>query len=223
MAFGDDGEQREQSGTPGRQGAQLEDILRWALAGEEAQKAGALDLAAEAFANAIKLETDARIAAQLWDSVGHVRWDQKRYDEAVEAFRESIFRDGTFAGPWHDIAQIRLAEGDAKAALESIREAIRRNPVRAKYWNTLGAIEIRLGRLAQAVASLRHHVELDPDSAAGWANLALAYLKQDRYADAGSACRRSVELDPSRAALDALDEKSTARLLQLACAGSGSR
>jgi protein O-GlcNAc transferase len=223
MPFRDDAERSEQGNTPGQPAADSGDLYRWLLAAEKAQEAGALDLAAEAFANAMRLTSDSKLAAQIWDSVGHVRWDQKRYDEAVEAFRESIFRDGTFAGPWHDIAQIRLAEGDAKAALESIREAIRRNPVRAKYWNTLGVIEIRLGRSAQAVASLRHHVELDPDSAAGWANLALAYLKQDRYGDAGSACRRSVELDPSRAALDALDEKSTARLLQLACAGSGSR
>ena len=220
MAFRDEGDRSEQSGPPGGPAADSGDLLRWVLAGQEARSAGALDLVAEALANAVRLTSDSKLAAQLWDDLGHVRWDQKRYDEAVEAFRESIFRDGHFAGPWHDIAQIRLAEGDAKAALESIREAIRRNPVRAKYWNTRGRIEIHLDRAAEAVTSLMRHLRLDPESAAGWANLALAYLKQARYADARSACRRSIELDPSEAALKVLDEKSAAQLRRLLAQGA---
>ena len=160
-----DRERSAENGANGGPASDREDLFRWLLAGEKAREAGAFDLAAEAFANATRFASDSRMAAQIFDSIGHMRWDQKHYDEALEAFRESIFRDGTFAGPWHDIAQIQLARERPEAALESIREAIRRNPVRAKYWNTRGAIETRLGRFAEAAASLRKANELDQGSA----------------------------------------------------------
>lgn len=103
-----------------------DEIARWFDAAREAYSCGGLDLAADALSNAIRLESDPKHAAQLWDSFGHVRWDQKRYDEAVEAFREAIFRDGLFPGPWHDIAKIRMELGDPAAAVEFMRDRMGR-------------------------------------------------------------------------------------------------
>jgi tetratricopeptide (TPR) repeat protein len=183
--------------SPERPTGDRREVIRWIEASRDARASGALDLAAEALANAINLETDPCFASRLWDDLGHVRWVQKRYDEAIEAFRESIFRDGMFPGPWHDIAQIRLAQGDGARALEAIKEAIRRNPRRAKYWNTRGVIEARLERLAESVTSLERHLQLEPRSAAGLANLGLTYLRQGRYADARAACEKALSIDPS--------------------------
>lgn len=197
MEFGDDGGKREEGSSPDALAGASGDVRRWMIAGFDAQKAGAFDLAAEAFKYAIRLESGPRRASQLWDQLGHVRWDQKRYDDAVEAFRESILRDGTFPGPSHDLAQIRLEQRNAAAAVEFALEAIRRNPGRAKYWNTLGVAEIRLGRFEQAVTSLKRHLELDSRSATGWANLGLAYCKQGFFAEARSACEKALEIGPA--------------------------
>lgn len=194
MGFDDKGEQGEEGNILALASA---DVRRWITVGSDAQKAGAFDLAAEAFKYAILLELEPRRASQLWDQLGHVRWDQKRYDDAVEAFRESISRDGTFPGPWHDIAQIRLEQRNPAAAVEAMKEAIRRNPKRAKYWNTLGVAQMRQGLLVEAVGSLEHFVELEPRSAAGWANLGNAYCKQGRYREALTACEKALEIGPA--------------------------
>jgi superkiller protein 3 len=175
------------------------DAFGWELAGRDAWKSGALDLAAEAFENAIRLESNPIELSNLYDLLGHVHWDQRRLDDAIEAFRVSIFHDGTASGPWHDIAQIRLMQKDPAAAAELLREAIRRKPDRAKYWNTLGVAQIRLGHLDDAVTSLESHVQLDSHSAGGWANLGLAYCKLGRYAEARSACEKALEIGPPTA------------------------
>lgn len=194
MGLDQKGEQGEEANVLASASA---DVRRWVIAGRDAGKAGAFDLAAEAFKYAIRLESEPRRAAQLWDQLGHVRWDQKRYDDAVEAFKESISRDGTFPGPWHDIAQIRLEQRNPAAAVEAMWEAIGRNPKRARYWNTLGVAQMRQGRLAEAVGSFKHFLELEPRSAPGWGNLGNAHCKLGRYPEARAACEKALEIGPA--------------------------
>lgn len=88
-------------------------------------------------------------------TLGKIRLDQGRVDEALRLFEETVALWPRFSSAWFEKALIELRRGDRAAAARSLREAVRANPWFDEAWRRLGDLEREAGHPAEAAIAYR--------------------------------------------------------------------
>lgn len=136
-----------------------------------------------------KLKRDGRPYSVL----GLLYADQKRQEESVAMFRESLDRDPSNAKTWNNLGFVLTSARQYDEAVEALREAVRLDGVVLRYRNNLGFALHASGRPADALQVFR----TTGTPADAHANMALAYELQGTVDKAVQQYHAALENNPN--------------------------
>jgi tetratricopeptide (TPR) repeat protein len=94
--------------------------------------------------------------------VGHLYWEEEKYDEAVAAFEAELRIDPENAKAIAYLGDIAMKRGDNEKALKLLRKAAQlQENVRLAYMDIAGIL-VDQKQYAEALSALRRAVKLDP-------------------------------------------------------------
>ena len=130
-------------------------------------------------------------------TLGELRLQTGRYDEAVSAFMSVLSQQPNHADATLGLAKTYAAAGDHVRAEGTYKSAIQLQP---KYWgvyHSLGAYYFSRSRYEDAIGQFQKVTQLIPDAESGYLNLGAMYFALGRYEDALSVFQQSVRRKPS--------------------------
>ena len=110
----------------------------------------------------------------VWCALGHLRADQKRYDDAAVAYRTAWNLDPTGEEAASGLSAALIDSGKTAEAETVLVKAVEGSPKGASLWNNLGVARTRRGDYAGAVEAFQKAIGLDGDFEAARTNLARA-------------------------------------------------
>ncbi len=134
-----------------------------------------------------------------WCGLGHSYDRLKRYNDAIEAFRQALRINPEYAYAWSSLG---LAYGELKRydeAIEAYRRVLRIDPKNATAWYNIGNTYVLLNLYYDAIGAFRQTLYIDPEFAGARNNLGIAYVKLNRYYDAIEAFRQALRINPKDA------------------------
>jgi tetratricopeptide (TPR) repeat protein len=137
--------------------------------------------------------------ANAWFCLGMAYDELKRYDDAVDAYRQSLRLDpehGNFV--WFFLGGAYEALKRYDDAIEAFRQAaLCANPERAAgVWSLLGHAYGKRKRYDDAIEAYRQSLRIDQKDARTWYMLGMAYDGLKRYDDAIEAYRQALRINP---------------------------
>lgn len=120
---------------------------------------------------------DSSLQPEAFYQLGRYYQGQKRYDQAILAYRKSLAADEGYTEAHNGLGVVYALQGNNTEALEELRIAIRQSPAAAHIYNNLGYACYLQGLYVEAVAALEKSAELKPGNPNTYNNLGLAYAK----------------------------------------------
>jgi tetratricopeptide (TPR) repeat protein len=120
----------------------------------------------------------------------------KRYDKAIEAYREmlEVHPNNEFAGLV--LANLLSNNGDIEGAVAVLNRLLLARPQNADAWFNLGFLHDKSDRLEEAERCFKRAVELKPNLDRAWYGLGLVLVRADRLEEAVEAFKETVKLQP---------------------------
>ena len=109
---------------------------------------------------------------------------QSRYEEAIQAFEESIRVDPYYAQPWNNIGNILVIQSKYDDSIQAFEEAISLDPKYADPWCGKGLALYNLGDYDEAIQAFDEAIRLDPGFALAWNNKGVTLAAQGKYDEA---------------------------------------
>lgn len=158
-----------------------EDARAWLALGRAEMAAERYPRARDALTTCARLRPRSALPRVL---IGHTWELQRRYDEALLAYRHAI--EAAPGSAWaHRVMGTRLLRwGRAELAVGPLRRATELDPAHAETWNALALAENASGDLEAAEATFRRGVEIAPDHPGLRLGLAALLVNTERYEDA---------------------------------------
>jgi tetratricopeptide (TPR) repeat protein len=159
---------------------------------------GEYDKAEEICKEAIKIESG---RADTWYSLGYIYYKQQKYDEAIEANKESLEfgSEENYVNSYY-IGKAYLYKGEFENAIESFKEALEFNPEYADAWNDLGSAYSEVGNYEDSEKAHKRALEVSPMDANIWTRLVLLYVNDQKKPDkAMDICNKILEVNPEDA------------------------
>lgn len=138
---------------------------------------GDLDSALKVFQEAVSKvqgHCDKVGVARIFEGLGLVYYDQKKFDLALDAFNKGLEQNPRSATIYTNLGATYTAKGDNQKAMGVLRTAIQINPKEALAHNNLGDILAQQGKISEAIMEFRNALEIDP-------SLKIAQENLDRY------------------------------------------
>ena len=110
----------------------------------------------------------------VWTALGQLRAEQKRFDDAVSAYRAAWELDPTGEEAASGLSSALIDSGKTAEAETILVKALEGSPKGASLWNNLGVARTRRGDYAGAVDAFQKAIGLDGDFEAARANLVRA-------------------------------------------------
>jgi tetratricopeptide (TPR) repeat protein len=141
--------------------------------------------------------------ALAWGGLGIAYDNLNRYNDAIEAYRQSLRIDPENAAVWYFLGGAYFNLKRYNDAIDAYRQVLRINPEYPNAWYNLRVTysNSKLGRYDDAIEAFRQALRIDPKYAEAWNDLGRAYLILKRYNDAIEAYSQSLRIDPENAAV----------------------
>jgi len=110
----------------------------------------------------------------VWTALGRLREEQKRYDDAVVAYRTAWNLDPTGEEAASGLSAALIDSGKTAEAETVLVKAVEGSPKGASLWNNLGVARTRRGDYAGAVDAFQKAIGLDGNFEAARTNLTRA-------------------------------------------------
>lgn len=136
---------------------------------------------------------------ELHDMLGSMRFAQKNYPAAVEAYRAAILMRPNFPEAHYNLGNALRDGGDAVRAEQAFLKALELRPDLAEAHNNLGNLRFFAGDPAGAIPHYRRVLGLRPAMTAAWFNLGNALKAGDHFAPALQAYQEVRHLEPAHA------------------------
>jgi tetratricopeptide (TPR) repeat protein len=127
---------------------------------------------------------DASRSAKLYSALGYTYEQQKKYKEAITAYRHAIELDRDNLDAIRGLAQNLLNDGQTEAALEQYKVIADANPEDAQTYLRIAEIYRKTGRFDEALDSLKKAQSMVQDSVEVPYNIAAVYQAQGHYDEA---------------------------------------
>lgn len=120
--------------------------------------------------------TNSSAASRIVTAKANTYFNQKRYAEAAEAYREALRLNPNDAQAQNGLGSAYYKMSKYEEAIEAFKLGLRLNPNEAVAHSRLGAAYGELGRYEEAVAPLKEAIRLDPKDYITHYNLGQVYL-----------------------------------------------
>jgi tetratricopeptide (TPR) repeat protein len=118
---------------------------------------------------------------KVWQKKGQFFFNQGRYEEALQAFDQSIQMNPKSAESWNYKGIVLLLTDKCEEAMKFFDVAIALEPSFATAWNNKAEALYAMGRYEEAIMACDKAIQLDPRSANAWYTKALI-LKKEAHA-----------------------------------------
>lgn len=194
-----------------------DDLGDWTRTFEQANDPRTIQLVVESIPGRIGSRLTGHVVAQIRDALqppvdaDAVRWynwgydlhySMRRYEEAENAYRESMARPPLIAEPWNEWGNLlQLYSERYEESERAYRKAIAVDPNFAPPWNNLGSLlQNHLARYEESEKAYREALERNPNFAQPWNGLGkLLQERLARYEESEQAYRESITRDPEYA------------------------
>jgi tetratricopeptide (TPR) repeat protein len=126
-------------------------------------------------------EQDDDSSMMLLLRLGEVLTDEKRYDEAVEMYKEAIAEKPSYLSPRDGLAELHRKKGSYREAAEIYENAIEREPMRLGLWFRLCKLYLDTGNLASAIRVCTQEIKKRPSNPSPVMILSNVYASQGHY------------------------------------------
>ena len=133
----------------------------------------------------------------IYRAMGRTYVALEDYDEAVNAYRQSIQIRPESTESQFECGRVLLHQGETAAASKYFREATRLQPEFGEAHYYLGRCSEILGRDAEAIAAYRNAVRFQPELTAAYQSLGALLCAQHEDVEALKILQHAVELDPA--------------------------
>lgn len=155
------------------------------------EELGEFDRAADLY---VAMLQESRARAPLLDRLGGVRAKAGKIEEAIDAYRQAMRADPSYAGAFNNLAWLYAQQGmQFEPALRLVRQALRLDPTQLAFHDTLATLAAKLGHVDQALAAI--------DAAVFLSRAEAAYLERRRELLA-EVSRRRAQAAPAAAAAE---------------------
>ena len=134
-------------------------------------------------------------ARNAYRHLGNALYKQKRYEEALDAFRVAVAQRPNYAKVHVGLGSVLNKLGRFEEAETHLHRAIALDPKAKHSHLRLGNALYEQGRYAEAVDTYRVATEQPPDDAVAHSNLGMTLNKLKRYKEAETHLRRAIALD----------------------------
>ena len=111
-------------------------------------------------------------------NLGVVYMQQGKFDQAIDAFEESIDNGVRMFEAFVNLGYIYFKEGDLEKVAKANLRAVEIEPRYARGYANLGFAYLQMGKTEEAIQALEKALELNPDIVQAMCNLANAYLQK---------------------------------------------
>ncbi len=137
-----------------------------------------------------------RLSAEDWFQKGMTAWNDRRYQDAVDAYTKAIELDPTYVVAIDNRGACYGRLGKYREAMADHNRAISLNPLYAFAYTNRGAIYFYIGNYEKSVEDHSKAIELDRGNHLGWGNRGSVYINLKRYHDAVMDLNKAIELAP---------------------------
>ncbi|MDW8310392.1 MAG: tetratricopeptide repeat protein, partial [Verrucomicrobiales bacterium] len=130
------------------------------------------------------------------NSLGGVRYQQGRVEEAIAHFREAVRLRPGYADAHNNLGTLLDAQGRTEEGIVHLQRAIELNPKYANAHNNLGLALLRLGRREEARFHLEQALRIQPAHAQALAGLAKLHAEAGRLEQARALYESAVRGSP---------------------------
>jgi tetratricopeptide (TPR) repeat protein len=103
-----------------------------------------------------------------WFNTANPSSSTGRFDEAIEAYQQTLFVDPNHAEASNNLGVVLLSKGDIENAAERYRRALAAKPDYAHGVEQLGNVLVAQGKLGEAIEACRRAIALDPMAAGAY-------------------------------------------------------
>lgn len=171
--------------------------------------------------------------AEVYYNIGHIKTYQKKYDEALVAFRKAVMIDNLHARAYKMIGNVYSKKGDTKKAQhffekagniflernmdneaeEAFSEVIKINPDTVNVYNSLGIIYRKRKDYKGAIKQYQRALKVDPGDENILYNIGRAYIEDKDIEKAKKTFEQALSVNP--------DFKEAKKMLQAIEVGFG--
>ena len=125
--------------------------------------------------------------------------DQKKWDEAIEAFTRAIELKPDFVKAYNNRGFAYTEKGEYDRAIEDLNKAIELDPSDAYAYTNRGVAYSKKGEHDRALEDYNKAIELDPNDANAYSNRGNAYSEKGEYDRAIEDHNKAIEFKPDDA------------------------
>jgi len=119
--------------------------------------------------------------AEVYFNIGYIKTNQKKYDEALVAFRKAVMIDNLHARAYKMIGNVYSKKGDSKKAQHFLEKA--------------GNIFLERNMDSEAEAAFNEVIKISPDTVNIYNSLGIIYRKKKDYAGAIKQYEKALKVD----------------------------
>ena len=150
----------------------------------------------QAFAALDAINKRTQFLGESWFYVGDSLQKGKKYDEAIEAYENSITANPKFYDSYNNLSELYRIKGSFDKAIATMDKAIVQFPKDSTLHVNLSWYYSLTDQHPKAIAAAQKAIELDQSNAMGHTNLCRAYNDMELYAQAVTACNKALQLNP---------------------------
>jgi tetratricopeptide (TPR) repeat protein len=132
----------------------------------------------------------------LWNIIGVVHSNLKRYVEAEAAFNQVIKLNPGYADVYNNLGIVFRQQGKVNSAIKSFSKAIEIKYDYVDAYNNLGIALNEKGEVDSAVSCFERVLDIDPDNANVNNNLGILFKERGLLDDAAIKYLRAIEISP---------------------------
>ncbi len=167
--------------------------LPWIALGDAATIAGKVEIAANAYKTAEKLDPNNALVIR---GEGQLLIKQKKLNAARDLLEEGLKRYPENNYIRVALANLYLILNNPHRAVVLLEPSVKSDPLLADRHYLLGDAYARDTHLEMAIREMREAVRLDPGMSAAWGHLGLYLVRLTRYSEARDPLVRAIDLEP---------------------------
>jgi protein O-GlcNAc transferase len=130
---------------------------------------------------------------------GHALQALERWNEAADAYRQSLRLQPNFADAQMALGIVLQRSGQLTQAAAAYRQALTLKPEDSRVWGNLGTVLRELGDIDESIRSLKSAVVLDPGIVSYAVNLGASLCRKRDFRAAEALLRDALRREPNRA------------------------